>query len=202
MLSKKQLQILGIEATRAFDTQAKNDLLDLPAEVASCGVSARRDFWRSRVCAEVTGMCSFKELTQEQYRPLLAHFQVLSGNSGAAFDSAHRSAQGAACHEAPGCEYVRDMHQWLAKAGYKPGYAAAISKARFKTARMEDLSERQLKQLHDTVVNRCRAKLGLGEAANRNKKQRESRQQSPPPAEPRQPSRERTYILRKPDQPF
>lgn len=172
MLSKLQLKILGIEATRAFDVQAKHDALDLPAEVASCGISARRDFWRQRETAQVTGVCSFKEVTQRHYKPLLSHFQMLAGNAGAAFDSAHRAAQGAACHRAPGCDWVRDMHHWLSRAGFTTGYATAICKGKFKTSSIEQLSERQLKQLHDTVVNRCRAKLSLGETANRNKGQR------------------------------
>jgi hypothetical protein len=45
------------------------------------------------------------------------------------------------------------------------------SKCRGET-KVENLTEWQLKQVHDTVVNRCRAKLGLGETGARNKKQR------------------------------
>jgi hypothetical protein len=204
MLSKTQLQILGIEATKAYDQMARHDLLDLPAEVATCGITARRDFWRARICAEVTGLCSFREVGQDQYKDLLSRFQTLSGNTGGAYDSAHRAAQDAACHRAPGCEYVRDMFQWLAKAGMKDGYAYAILRGpRFKKSRLEDLSEQQLKNLHNTVVNRARAKLGLGNAEDRNKQQRQRRQQAAQDEPEERHANERTYILRPPpEQPF
>ncbi len=202
-LSKLQLRILAIEAGKAYEVAASNDLLDLPAEVASCGVTARRDFWRQRETAVITGLCSFKDLNQDHYRPLLAHFQTLSGNSGKAFDTAHRDAQDAACHRDPGCEYVRQMHHWMSKAGYSTGYMIAIMKAKFRgCSELTRLSENQLKQLHDTVLNRCRKKLHLSEPGAQNKKQTRSRQQaamspaSDDTAPAPQPARERTYVLK------
>jgi hypothetical protein len=172
-LSTKQKRVLGMEATAAFNRLDKLDLIDLPAEVATCSKAARLEFWRHREVAAVTQrVCSFSDMSQGEYRPVLTHFQTLAGNMGKAYGTALREEVGAACHSAPGCEWVRDMHHWMAKAGYSEGYKVAIMRARFKTSDIADLNETQLKQLHDTIVNRCRQKLGLGEAWNRNKKQR------------------------------
>ncbi|MBV5324284.1 MAG: hypothetical protein J0626_02890, partial [Rhodospirillaceae bacterium] len=75
----------------------------------------------------------------------------------------------------------------MSKAGYKDGYAIAIMKAKFHgITDLRLLNAGQLKQLHDTVVNRCRAKLGLGDPDSRNKKERGLVKSSPP--EPREPA--------------
>jgi hypothetical protein len=173
-LSYKQLKILGAEATKAFNLYESLDLLDLPAEVASYKAKKpRMDFWRHREVAKATQrVCSFKDMLQSEYRKVKTHFETLSGNLGKAYDTALRDEKDAACHRAPGCEWVRDMHHWMSKAGYSEGYKVTIMRSRFKTSDLADLSEEQLKQLHDTIVNRCRQKLGLGDSWNRNKKQR------------------------------
>lgn len=172
-LSKKQLKILSMEATTAFTRWEDLDLLDLPAEVASCkSKKARMDFWRHREVSKATQrVCSFKDLVQEEYLKVLVHFQTLAGNSDKAYNAALRGEVDAACHRAPGCEYVRDMNQWCADAGFSKGYITVLMRSKFKTSDITNLSERCLKQLHDTVVNRARAKLKKGDIANRNKKQ-------------------------------
>jgi len=65
---------------------------------------------------------------------------------------------------------------------------------KFKTRDITDLKEHQLNQLHDTVVNRCRAKLGLGAAADRDKKQRAGAGSQSTEAKPTG----RHYVLTKP----
>lgn len=160
-LSIKQLRILGIEATRAFDLASKHDVLELPGEVATCSKSAQRDFWRQRVCAEVTGFCSFKQVDQTHYRPLLSRFQALSGNTGAAFKTALREERGAAATTPAGAGLVRDLWHHAAKAGLGESYVAAIvkGKTRGQTSSLNDLNLSMLQQVHDTVLKRARAKL-------------------------------------------
>lgn len=198
-LTIKQKRILGIEATKAYDVEAKAGRLQLPGEVATCSLTARREFWRHRVVAGITQrVASFNDMWQDDYLPVLCEFQRLSGNIGKAYKTSVRQEAGAACHCAPGCEYVRDMHQWLAKAGYRDGYATAIMFAKFKTRDITRLTESQLKQLHDTVVNRCRAKLKLGDTENRNKKQRKvlpaGQASTPPPSASARAGRD--YVLK------
>jgi|GEM_PF-4678159 len=179
-MSPSQLQQLGIAATEAFAVMERHDLLELPREVMTESRTRRLDFWRRQQCAAVTGKCSFKELTarrgRDEYRMVLLHFQTLSGNK-AAMRTAEREVAQAACHASPGCEYVRQMHAALAEAVLQTGYLYAIVNNRFKASRLEDLSEAQLRELLYTVRNRCRAKLGVGDAARRNKRQRGDRQE-------------------------
>jgi hypothetical protein len=187
-LTIKQKRILGIEATKAYDVEARAGRLQLPAEVATCSLTARREFWRHTVIAGVTRrVASASDMWQDEYLPVLREFQRLSGNSGKAYHTSVRQETGAACHCAPGCDWVRDMYHWMNQAGFKDGYVAVIMFAKFKTRDITRLSEGQLKQLHDTVVNRCRAKLKLGDTENRNKKQRKALpagQASTPPPSP------------------
>ncbi|MFZ4764912.1 MAG: hypothetical protein ACOYMN_08140 [Roseimicrobium sp.] len=203
-MSPSQLQQLGIAATEAFAVMERHDLLELPREVMTESRTKRLDFWRRRQCAIITGKCSFRELTarqgRDEYRMVLLHFQTLSGNK-AAMRTAEREVAQAACHVSPGCEYVRQMHAALTEAKLQTGYLYAILENRFKAARLEDLSEAQLRELLYTVRNRCRAKLGVGNAADRNKRQRGDRQerqrqaqaQAETQAEP--PQTARTYVL-------
>lgn len=176
LLSKSQIQQLGIAATRAFELQDKHGLVEMPGDMKGASKSARAEFWRHTQVAEVTQrVCSFKEAIDDEYLKLKQHFEALGGVAVKAKATATtvRLVGQAPCHTSPGCEWLRDMHDWMRKAGYKPGYMFAIMKGKFRgETKVENLSERELKALHDTVVNRCRAKLGLGSTEARNKRQR------------------------------
>jgi hypothetical protein len=176
LLSKAQIQQLGIAATRAFEVQDKLGLAELPADLNGASKSARSEFWRHTQVSEVTQrVCSFKEAMDDEYLALKQHFEALGGVAVKAKATATtvRLVGQSPCHTAPGCEWLRDMHDWLRKAGYSTGYMVAIMKGKFRgETKVENLTEWQLKQLHDTVVNRCRAKLGLGLIETRNKRQR------------------------------
>jgi hypothetical protein len=157
-LSKSQLQQLGIAATAAFKRLDQLDLLELPADVATCSKSARMEFWRQRECASITPFCSFRDLTNDLYLKVKTHFEKIAGiESKASNESSH---------------WLREMWQWAKQAGLGPGYIATVCKNRRFPTQLDQLDARQAKQLHDTIVNRARAKLGLGEVKNRNKKQR------------------------------
>lgn len=193
LLTNRQKQVLAMEAAKAFAKLEKYGSLDLPAEIERSAKSVRQSVWRHQQTLLITQRVeSFTLLKQSEYRPMLEHFQTLSGDLGPAFDTALREIKDAACHRAPGCEWVRDLHHWATRAGLGEPYIRTISMAKFKTSRMEELSERQLKQLHDTIVNRARDKLDLGEKSERNKSQRKSRKaaaqaQAAEPAEMDQP---------------
>lgn len=160
-LSLKQLKILGMEATLAFDLAEKHDALELPAEVMNCSKSARRDFWRQREAATITGFCSFKELNQSHYRPLLTHFQKLSGNTSGAFATALRDARDAAATTPAGAGLVRDLWHWASKAGLGRAYVTKVCQNKFGASNLDDLTMPELKQIHATIANRARKKLAI-----------------------------------------
>lgn len=175
-MSLAQLKQLGIAASAAVAHQRGLGAFVMPPDMLKASKSAQNDFWRHQQVALATQrVCSFKDMVQDEYQPVMQHLEALAGPGykTRAVNSTVRVVEDAACHRAPGCEYVRDMYFWLSKAGYKEGYAIAIMKNKFGgITDLRLLREYQLKQLHDTVVNRCRAKLGVGDADSRNKKER------------------------------
>jgi hypothetical protein len=138
--------------------------------------SAQNEFWRHQQIALATQrVCSFKDMAQKEYKPVLHHFESLAGPAFKQRAVQHTCdvVEAPACQRAPGCEYARDMYHWMSKAGFSDGYISPIMKGKFRgITDLRLLNVGQLKQLHDTVVNRCRAKLGLGDADSRNKKER------------------------------
>lgn len=183
-MSPQQLKQLGIAASAAIKHQRMVKALSaetMPPDLRGASASAQNEFWRHQQVAVVTQrVCSFKEMRDlraqggpDEYTLMMQHFEALAGPfwKGRAVKRTVKVIDGADCDRAPGCEYVRDMRHWMSKAGIHESYCLPIMK-RWRADDIRALRTWQLKQLHDTVVNRCRAKLGLGEAANRNKKQR------------------------------
>lgn len=167
-LSSSQLQQLGIAATAAFARLDGLDLLDLPPDLRGATKSDRITFWRQRECAAVTGICSFRELDSKQhYVRVHDHFAKIAGLPLKGRDTpADRAA------------LLREMWDMAREAGLSEGYVFTICHAKFKHGHVEQLHDHQVKQLHDTVCNRARAKLGTGHADERNKKQREQRREA------------------------
>jgi hypothetical protein len=176
MMSKDQLIQLGIAATAAVKHQRMVGAFEIPPDMANASKSAQNEFWRHQQVALATQrVCSFKDMVNDEYNLVMQHFEALAGPfwKGRATKRTVKVIENADCDRAPGCEYVRDLRHWMAKAGFKDGYLFVILQQRFKGADIRSLRTWQLKQLHDTIVNRCRAKLGLGDPDNRNKKQRQ-----------------------------
>ena len=191
-MSLKQLRQLGIVASAAVAHQRSLGAVEVPPDMRSASKSAQNEFWRHQQIALATQrVCSFKDMVQDEYKIVLQHFEALAGPGLKQRAITHTCdvVESPACQRDPGCEFVRDMYFWMAKAEYKDGYAIAIMKAKFRgITDLRLLSERQLKQLHDTVVNRCRAKLGLGDRDSRNKKERGIGPQKNTQAEPQKPA--------------
>jgi len=214
--TRDQLRQLGIAATAAVKHQRMIGAFVVPADMRTASKSAQNDFWRHQQVALATQrVCSFKDMVQDEYNLVMQHFEALAGPfwKGRATARTVKLIEDADCDKAPGCEYLRDMRHWMAKAGFKDGYLFVILKQRFRAADIRELRIWQLKQLHDTVVNRCRAKLGLGDADNRNKKARgiirsadapvrkeakadEGVRAPPDHGAPPTPSKSREYVLR------
>ncbi len=175
-MSPAQLKQLGIAASAAVAHQRTLGVVAMPADMRTASKSAQNDFWRHQQVALATQrVCSFKDMVQDEYVKVIQHFEALAGPDykTRATKSTVRLVEDAACHRAPGCEYVRDMYHWMAKAGFGEGYRIYIAKAKFRgETDLRMLSEKQLKQLHDTIVNNARKKLGLGSDDDRRKKER------------------------------
>ncbi len=175
-MSPKQLRQLGIAASAAVAHQRSLGVIVMPPDMQSASKSAQNEFWRHQQIALATQrVCSFRDMVQKEYKPVLQHFEALAGEAFQQRAENHTCdvIEAPACQRAPGCEYVRDMYHWMAKAECKESYIIPIMKGKFRgITDLRLLNERQLKQLHDTVVNNARNKLGLGDADNRRKLER------------------------------
>lgn len=175
-MSPKQLKQLGIAASAAVAHQRSLGVIVMPPDMQSASKSAQNEFWRHQQVALATQrVCSFRDMVQKEYKPVLQHFEALAGGAfqQRAVNHTCDVIEAPACQRAPGCEYVRDMYHWMAKAEYKESYIIPIMKGKFRgITDLRLLNVGQLKQLHDTVVNNARHKLGLGDADNRRKLER------------------------------
>jgi len=229
-MSKEQLKQLGIAASAAVKHQRMVGAFEVPPDMRGASKTAQNEFWRHQQVAIATQrVCSFKDMADlrpqggaDEYQLVMQHFAALAGPfwKEQATTRTGKLIDGADCDRAPGCEYVRDMCHWMAKAAFRfPHYCLPIM-GRWRDAEKNKITDIrllrtwQLKQLHDTVVNRCRSKLGLGDPGNRNKKARGMEGNAPalpksakpelcpPPASPPAagsppaPSRSRGYVLK------
>jgi len=103
--------------------------------------------WRREEQVAAVGKPSLRGCTQDDYKPLMAHFLALAGRTGEAYD-AQRMSQAE-----PKQVALHKLNGACAVAGVSMGYAAAIARNRFKCA-IEDLSVKQIWQLVFTVKNR------------------------------------------------
>lgn len=175
-MSPKQLKQLGIAANAAAAHQRSLGALDVPADMRMASKSAQNEFWRhQQIALAKQRVCSFKDMVQKEYKPVLQHFEALAGPAYQQRAVQHTCdvIKAPACQRVPGCEYVRDMYHWMTQAGFSDGYIFPIMKGKFRgTTDLRLLNAWQLKQLHDTVVNNARNKLGLGDPDSRRKKER------------------------------
>lgn len=79
-----EIKPLVMAARKAFDRQAESGLLD---------VGETFDAWRHRQCMEAVAKPGITACNHDDFRPLLAHFQTLSGDDPAAFDNLMKSGK-------------------------------------------------------------------------------------------------------------
>lgn len=107
------------------------------------------DAWRRGEQLAAVGKESLRGCSQNDYKPLMAHFYALAGESGAAFDAQLMSQM------EPKRVALFKLGQMCDGAGVTMGYAAAIARARWKCA-IDDLEPKQIWQLVFTIKNRKR----------------------------------------------
>jgi hypothetical protein len=180
-LKPAEIKPLIMAARAAFARQSDLDLIETDFNT-----------WRHDQVMEVTGNPGLSSCRHDDYRPLMAHFKILSGDDAGAFnDLIHTGPAGD--HSAPGdtheerriiahhiCQAIRE-HQ-LSGGEIGPGYVVAI--ARHKTRRPDlhltgdmqaALADRcsvaQLTQIRSTIINRIDAAEGRGHSTARNRTQ-------------------------------
>ena len=111
------------------------------------GSSKEFEEWRRSEQADAVGKTSLTGCSQDDYKPLMAHFLALSGETGAAFDAQMMSQL-----EPKRVAFFK-LGEACDQAGVAMAYAGAIARNRFKCG-LNDCSPKQLWQLVFTVRNR------------------------------------------------
>jgi hypothetical protein len=112
------------------------------------GTAEDFDTWRHDQVQQVTGLAGLRELTQQHFRRVRGHFMHLAGNDAAALNDIVASET-----EGPR-QTLFILARECNRAGLPLAYPAAISRSRFQTPNLDELTEKQLWMLIYTVRNR------------------------------------------------
>lgn len=91
-MKPQEIKPLVMAAKKAFDHQANLGLVE---------EGETFDDWRHQQCMNVVGRPGITACNHDDFRPLLAHFQVLAGDDGSAFESLMKTGKPNG-HAAPG----------------------------------------------------------------------------------------------------
>lgn len=176
-----EIKPLIMAARAAYDRQSELGLVD-----------ADFNTWRHEQVQAAVGQPGLTACNHSEYRPLMAHFKILSGDdSGALKDMLHTGP--ARDHSGPGdtheerrvlAHHIAQAIREHENAGGTIGVGYVVTIARHKTRRpnltlngdfQAALADRctvsQLTQIRATVINRIAAAEGRGEAKTRNRSQ-------------------------------
>ena len=176
-----EIKPLIMAAKSAFDKQSELGLVDTDFNT-----------WRREQVMAAVGRSGLSACDHADYRPLMAHFKILSGDDAGAFQDLMHTGP-ASGHSQPGDthEERRIVAHQIAQAirehetgGGTIGVGYVVAIARHKTRRpnltlngdfQSALADRctvsQLRQIRSTVINRIAAAEGRGDAKSRNRSQ-------------------------------
>ena len=179
-----EIRPLVMAASKAFHLQK---------EYGNISDTTTFDDWRHEQCLQAVGKPGITACDHVHFRPLIAHFQTLSGDDAGAFASLMQTGP-ASDHAAPGDTHEERRiladnigsalaaHEAKGKGPITVGYVVYL--VRQKTRRPDltlghdwqaGLAERctakQLDQIRSTLVNRIAAVEGIGSSRDRNKSQ-------------------------------
>jgi hypothetical protein len=199
-LSKLQKATLCQLAAEAWKLQNRLGLAEVPAGMSP---SAAFEAWRRGQQQAAIGRSSLREATNDDYRPLRAHFLTLAGREDQAFSTYLRTGRvkdrGPAedTHErreelrtlilqsliahgekvTPGhARYCSATAAVVAAKGgmLTQGYVVSLAKAKARGRELGSLTAGELAQILYTVRNRIAAREGRGSTRGRNKSQRKT----------------------------
>ncbi len=144
-LSNDQKRLIAIAARKAYLAKPDRDLF----EAINPDLSPTELFtaWRRVEQGKACGVQSLRACTQAHYGRLLAHFQALAGESGAAAQTLARDAD----NDRRVALYK--LRQALRERGLQESYAAAICRQQYR-CELTDASPKQLWRLVFTVRSR------------------------------------------------
>jgi hypothetical protein len=176
-----EIKPLIIAAKAAFDKQSEHGLVDTDFNT-----------WRHEQVMAAVGRPGLSACDHADYRPLMAHFKILSGDDAGAFQDlmhtgpasghsgpddtheerriiAHHIVQAIREHQAAGGTLT--LGYVVALARHKTRRPDLTLKGDFQAALADRCTVRQLAQIRSTIINRIAAAEGRGDASTRNRSQ-------------------------------
>lgn len=137
-LTAKQKATIGILSKKAFDIAYENGLVE------SAGESKAKQFttWRRQQQAEAVKCESLTKCNQGDYLPLIAHFQILTGQEDKAFNNllksqpANDNADPSDTQESR-TKVIARIKQEIDGTKFKLGYVCAIARNKFRDNNLE-----------------------------------------------------------------
>lgn len=130
-------------ASKKLKDHQKRELSDLAevafkrAELAYDTDDLKLAAWRQRESIKAAGV-RISEAEQKHYNDLKAHFQVMAGESGKAFDTTLRE------HTSPARVARFKLNEELTRHGLAESYASTIARCKFKQSVLDKLTAKQL----------------------------------------------------------
>lgn len=147
-LSKLQKRQIAIAATRAYEAWPEREAFE--AINSDLSKTARFEAWRHVEQGKACGVQHMRQMAQEHFAAVLAHFQAIGGHDQAATRTRARGADNGRRIA------LYKVRQELAAKGLSEGYAAAICQAKYKCP-LADASREQLWKIFFDLKNRRKA---------------------------------------------
>lgn len=167
-LSQKQYAVLSDLCLKAWEKQTPEAKLDYERRASEAlndplvSIAKTRDFFRREWQTRTTGKSSMRDMSQDDFLPMLACWQELAGEINRSLRTNFVAAPADKLRRA---RII--LAEELKKADLATGYADAIARRQYKVSTAADCDERQTWYLIFTIRNRAKSRRDKAASAPR-----------------------------------
>lgn len=184
-LSQKQYAVLSDACLKAWEKQPPEVRLDFERQASAArndplvSIAKTREFWRRSWQRQITGKASMSNMGQNDFLPMLACWQALSGEVNRSLKTTFIAAPADKLRRA---QII--LAEELQKASLNTSYADAIAHRQYKVQKAAECNEKQTWYLVFTIRNRAKSRRDKAAGAPAAVHAEEPTDDRPPPTEP------------------